>query len=537
MKNNQSENTAAGRISKKTILISTAALIFLIASSVFFINRISSIAKKELLELVNSELAPNAVIEIGNFKLGFFPVRASIEDIKLSHSVPFENQIPEKPLDMIRKLELNRAELSRLSLYKMVFRDEWDIGSISLDGIDLELVRTSDRRLTDSTPLTKTPVIAVNEIKITNGQFNIYPSRTVNSPSYSIQELQILVNNFYVDDIEKPIHTYFEEFRIEADSISHFTEDGFYEVSATGFMADSDDQSFYLDKFILDPLLSSHQLALQLGYQKDLYSISGCPCRFTGLEIINWLKYDDIHFINAELNGLALEIERDKTLEKEPRDLRLFLNQKFRDLSFSVSADSIVWSNGLVSYTEKFHIDNRSGTILFTDIHLILESIQNRSESDAIMANASARFMDSSDLNVAFEFFPSKTADHTVTADLSGMDLRELSNTLENLAFIEVKDGILQSLEFSFTANQTLSNGELIMMYDDLELRFLDDEMGEGTLSRIKSLVVNTFAVHSANDEHETRLGIINFEKEGEISMFNFWWRSIESGLMDTVKR
>jgi hypothetical protein len=537
MKNNQSENITAFRFSKKAVIISVAVLITLIAASTFFIKSISSIAKKELLVLANSELAPNAVLETGHFKVGFFPVRVTIEEIKLNHTEPFESQIPEKPLHMIRKLEMKSAELRGLSLYKMIFSDEWDIGSISLDGIDLELVRSTERRLTDSTPLTIQPDISINEIKITNSRVDIYPSRAVEPPSYSIQNLHIMVNNFHVEDIEKPIHTYFEEFRIEADSVFHFTDDGFYEISATGFIADSEEKSFSLENFILEPLLSSHELALQTGYQKDMYTISGCPCLFNGIEIKNWLKDDDIRFNYAEFNALALEIERDKTLEKTPRDLRLFLNQKFRDLPFSVSADSIVWSKGLVSYTEKFHNDNRSGTILFTDIHLILDSIQNRSETEAIMARAGARFMNSSDLNVEFEFFPSETADHSVTAGLSGMDLRELSSTLENLAFIQVKEGTLKSLDFSFSANQNRSSGKMTMIYDDLEFRFLDDKMGEGTMSRIKSMVVNTFAVHSSNDEHETRFGIIDYEREADRSMFNFWWRSIESGLMDTVKR
>ncbi|TVR28504.1 MAG: hypothetical protein EA390_11850 [Balneolaceae bacterium] len=537
MEENQSEKSATGLTGKKVVIISTVVLILLIATTIFVVNFISTKAEKELLAIVNSELAPNAVVDIGNFKLGLFPLRVSLDDVKLIHTAPFEEQTPQKPLHMIRAFELKHAELRGLNLFNMIFSDKWDIGSLTLDGIDLDLVRSSDRRLTDSTPVTEPLHVAISEITITNSRVYIFHDRSGSAPTYSTNNLYLWINNFEVQDPEKPLYTYFENFRIEADSFNHLTEDGFYEVSIEGLRADSKEKTLYLSKVSNTPLLTPFQIASEVGFERDVYKIDGGPHLFTGFDIKSWMKSGDIHIGYAELNGLSLEIERDKTLEIEPRENRPLLNRQFKDLPFSFHADSIAWKSGLLSYTEMFHEEDRIGAILFTDIDLILTPVQNRSELDAIIVQANARFMEASNLVAEFEFYPSEMGNHSVTASLSEMEFMELNSTLENLALVRVIDGNLKSLLLSFQADDNRATGEMTLIYENLELRFLDDEMAQGNISRIKSFIAKTFAIHSSNNDEELRLGMVDYEREKDRSMFNFWWRSIETGLMDTVKR
>ncbi len=537
MEENQSEKTATALTGKRIVIISTAVLILLIVSTIFVVNFVSTKAEKELLEMVNSELAPNAVVEIGNFNLGVFPLRVTLDDVKLIHTVPFVDQIPQKPLHMIRKFELKHAELRGLSLFNIIFSEKWDVGSFTLDGIDLDIVRSSDRRLTDSTPVTEPLNVAISEITITNSRVYIFPDRSGSAPTYSTNNLHLWINNFEVQDTEKPLHTYFENFRIEADSFNHLTEDGFYELSIEGLRADSNEKTLFLSKVSNTPLLTPFQVASEVGFERDVYRIDGGPHLFKDFDIKNWMDSGDIHFGYAELNGLSLEIERDKTFEKEPRDDQPLLNRKFKDLPFSFSADSIAWKDGLVRYTEMFHEEDRIGSILFTEIDLMIRSLQNRSESDAMLVQANARFMEASNLTAEFEFYPSDMGNHSVTASLSEMEFKALNNTLENLALVRVMEGNLESLLLSFQADDNKATGEMTMIYENLELRFLDDEMSEGNVSRFKSFLAKTFAIQSSNDKLEPRLGKVDYERVKDKSMFNYWWRSIETGLMDTVKR
>lgn len=533
----KSEKPSNGFYGKRTIIFGLLILALAILSSLYLFNHISNLAEQELLELVNKELAPNAEIQIGDLTLRIFPVRIILQDVKLNHKEPFENQLTLKPLDNIRHFELNRAELRGLSIYQILFKKQWNIKSLSLDSLNFALLRTHDRALTDSTPLDAPPNITIGEITLSNSRFDIFSSRSADTPAYSLQNLHVWVHQFKINDPEKPLHTYFDDFRIEAGSLKHYTTDGFYEISIDGLFTDSSTKVLSFESFAVIPLLSPYQIASQIGYQTDVFKITGGPYNFSGLEINHWIEHGDIKLGYAELHKLSLEIERDKTYPRKPREDRLLPNRQFRDLSISVQADSISWKNGLMSYKELFQNDGRSGKILFTNIDLNLKHLQNRFPSDTITVQTTARFMESSDMFAEFHFFPSETGNHFVKARLSDMDFKEINNTLENLVFVRVNEGRLKSLEFSFSADDNYSDGSMIMIYDGLDLRFLDEKMEEGTRSRVRSFMANTFAIRSSNDAADPRTGTMDYERDKERSMFNFWWRSIQTGLMDTVKR
>jgi hypothetical protein len=522
----------------KPFIITVFVFLIFLITSIILLSQLSSMAEKELLKIANRELAPNAELEFGNLKLGIFPIKIAIHDIKLVHKEPFSEQTIGKPLDTIRRFELEFAELSGLQFFRMIRGREWTVGSLNMNGLNLDLIRTSPGRLTDSSPF-KAPIrVVILETEISDINFNLFSSQTAESPIYSVDDLNLWVSDITVQDAEEPLHTYFNDFYFTAEFIRHKTEDGFYDISLQGLSADSHEKKLTLEKIDVVPLLTPYEIATKTGYETDVFNISGGPYYFTGFEIDNWIENNDIHFAYAELNDLSLEIERDKTFEREPRDHRLLPNRQLLDLPFSVKADSISWKNGLISYSEKYYEKDIIGTVLFNDVDINIKSVQNRDSSSPITVKAYSRFMDASDLNADFEFFVSEFGDHTITASLSSIDLKELNNPLENMAFVRVNNGKLHSLDFSLTSNDDISEGVMTLIYDDLGLRFLDDKtMEEGTRTKVLSFMANTFAVRSSNRNPDPRIGSMNYERDKDRSMFNFWWRSIQAGMIDTVQR
>ena len=522
----------------KKIIIPFGVVIFLAILLFVAVRYIESTAEKQLLEMANRELAPNAKIEIQDFSLGLLPPRIHITGIRLIHEEPFEDQTPSKPLDTIRHLEVRSAELSGINLFKLIRGTEWGLGNFTIDGLDLEMVPTTSDRLTDSSPLEHPLDVTISQVNINDGTFKTFPSRNSETARYHADGIYLDIENISITDPENPLHTYFDHFKLEVANAEQVSDDGNYKLRVENFLADSRDELLSLQFFEAKPQSSAYEISADFGKQHDIYTIEGGPFTFSGFKLIEWFEYEDIWLSYAEINDLSLIIEREKSFERGPRNERPLPNRQLKDLPFSVKADSLRWVNGKVSYTEQHSEDNRSGTILFTDINLLIESLQNSDENEVIPVTATSRFMDSSELSIEFEFYADDTANHRVKASLSEMNLKDVNNPLENLAGIRVREGNLTQLDFTFHADDYRSEGDLRMIYSDLSLRLLDEEtMEEDRGTRFRSFFANTFAVRSDNNSEDPRIGAIDFDREKERSIFNFWWNSIKTGLEDTVRR
>jgi hypothetical protein len=533
----QEKPIAENKKSRKWIFI-PAAFILLFAIYMLAMNVISSMAERELVNAANREIGPNSELLIGNLKLRLFPVSLTLRDVRLNHLEPFEETVPEKPLDTIRYFHINRAELRGIRLFRLLRGDDWGIRNLTIDGLEAGRVPTTGRRLADADPFEAPLNFTIDEFSLNNAAFSLYPDRSSNEYTTRVEQISMTLSEIEVKDAEEPLHRYFNTFRFHAGSVRHFTDNGFYKIEISGLNASGLSESVLVDRFEMKPLLTPYDAASQSGHALDLFDIKSGPIEIRSFDFDSWFAGGDLILSYAELDSLAIIIDRDLTYARPERDHQPLPQMKLAGLPFTVFADSLRWKNGFLSYTEKFYEKDRAGTISFEQIDLTITDLQNSNVDEPIMAKAAAKFMDSADLDAEFEFYPAESGLHRVKASLGAMDFNVLNETLENLALVKVESGSLTSLEFSFEADDDVSSGDMKFIYENLELRFLDDDtMDERFRNRILSFLANTLAIRSSNDGEEPRPGKMDYERDKDRSMFNFWWRSIESGIKDTVIR
>lgn len=518
------------------------AIGLLIAASILFVwylsHKATSLAEENLLELANRELEPGSELIFGDMNLGFFPPRVTINDARLVHHEPFEDQTPEKPLDTIRFFEMEQGELKGFSLWRLIAGRELNIGSLEVEGVQLDIVPTTTDRVTDSSPLENPLPIVITDATLTDSRFRIFPDRQSDSPTFVADSIKLSFRNLKIDDPDAPVYDYFDTFRLEINEARQLTDNGFYELTGHGLIIDSDEKTVSLERFRSNPLLSAYELTTTLEHEEDRFDITGGPFRFDQFDITGWLETESVKASFVDLQNLEIVIERDKTSPNAPRSYRELPHSQFASLPFSVEIDSIRWSDGLVSYSEQYKEDDRKGTIRFSDVNLMMFNLQNRTGDEPIRADATAHFMDKSDLNAEFRFYPADSARHEIRASLSEMDLSGLNNPLEHMAGASVRYGIMKSFAIDLVLTEELATGVVVMTYSDLEVRILDEEtLEERTRDRIASFFTNTFAVRSENPEDDPRKADVEFERDKERSMFNYWWNSIKEGLLDIVMR
>lgn len=536
--NTSDRDNTTNQTDKRWFIISLSLLLITgLLISLFYIaeNR----AKKSLLMLINRELTPNAELILDDFSLTLLPIGFSLKGARLLHLLPGEDIYPEKPADAIQYLTVEEITLSGVRLLPLIRRDHLHIRNLILKGVDFGFVNidgnSEDRPdiIAERDPFP----ITVSHFRFEQLNIQRFDHPKSDSASLSVQNLSGKITALFLPDPSSFNNTTLEELEITVDHFSHFTENGFYEASLESFLLNSADDHIAVQQFRLRPLLSARQMALNVGHPIDKYDLQIPGFKIEKIDLIHLLNNKEFLAGNIILTEPTLLISRDNSLPRRDREDRVLPHIQFKNLPMSVSIDSIYAQNGTLYYFEEISDENRSGAISFTEIDLTLSSLVNRSTTP-ILAEATARFMDQSDFDLQVEFSLEIDAGHRVSGNLYRLDLTSMNSTLENLVLIRLDSGELHQLNFRFHANDDRAYGDLLLIYSDLDIRFIDfEEQRERRLNRIRSFIANTFVIRANNLADDPRSGEIEFDRDKERSIFNFWLRSISTGLLDTVKR
>lgn len=524
------------RSNKGIALIVFIAIVF--ASVLFLIFKVEDIAESRLLDVINTELEPSAEIEFGEFSFSLLPAGLTIRDIRLVHLIPFEEHTPEKSTDAIKFFEIKEIRFSGINLYRMLLERKWILDQIQIDGLTFELVPLTTGRLTDATPFQQPPPFLIDKIILNNGSFSIFSERDNDEPRYDIQNIYSEVESFSVPDIDDPFHTYFEDLVFQSSAFLYNTRDGNYTIGVDSLSTNSHEGYLFAKGGKVNPLFSAHEMAERIGYETDQFDVQFETFSMDEFNLKRWLEDKDLTASATFFNRPSITIHRDKSFPRKDRDERLLPTDHLRNLPFTLQIDTVAVRNGYVSYTEDFVDEGRKGNVTFSNVDLTIEKLQNHHHEDSISVHVSSRFFDLADLDLNALFVLKENSSHTIRGSMSGFDLTQLNEPLKEWVYIRVGEGYADHLDFYFSANDDRAHGEMQFIYRNLEVRFLDEETLEETRNRrLRSFFANLIRVRSENSFDDSRIGTIDFERDKERSVFNYWWKSVASGLKDSVER
>jgi hypothetical protein len=177
-----------------------------------------------------------------------------------------------------------------------------------------------------------------------------------------------------------------------------------------------------------------------------------------------------------------------------------------------------------------------TGLVYFEKLNARITNAHNnkRLEVDTRM-HASAKFMGAGDLDAHFTFPYDTSQIYRVAGTLKNMPLTRLNNMLGSAAKAKVESGVMRNLEFNFTYNDARSEGGVELNYENLKILTLrENKKNEQSVSRIKTLLLNAFIIRKNMDEDvkdDKRKGTIGFDRDTKRSVFNYWWKSVLSGI------
>ncbi|MEM0938681.1 MAG: hypothetical protein AAGI25_02695 [Bacteroidota bacterium] len=277
-------------------------------------------------------------------------------------------------------------------------------------------------------------------------------------------------------------------------------------------------------------------------YQSDWISAYGDEIKLMYFDKHAFVANNQIKVGNIEINGLVLDVYRDKRLPRPPNKFRPLVGSMLKNLSTKVLIDTLNISASRIT-NEEYAIGGRqSGAIDFLDVTATLSNVTNMQEhideSKNMLLCASGKVEEAPfTINTAFDL--SSSNDYFVMkGQLDEFDLNCLNPILENVAFVKVESGVSENLEFNFKSTNEYAIGKMTFQYDNLKIALVNKEnyTTKGKGANVLSFVANTFVIKKRNPKFIfLKEGDIYFVRHKNKSIFNYWTKTLLSGIISSV--
>ena len=338
-------------------------------------------------------------------------------------------------------------------------------------------------------------------------------------------------------------------------TVSSLISDATWEITAGGFTLESRNKVYKLiasglhfnsngsvavKEFLLKPQLSEETFRKTFSYQQDRYDLTFSNLHLTG---INYKKLLSLNILESESLEIQpqLRISNDRTLPPNKNIVyKPYPHQALLKLPFQFYIKKVIVKNGAVYYKERAAKSTMIGIPNFTSINGTITNVTNLPEkiklNNKLRLNATGLFLGMGKLQTEW-VLPLAAADSVFTVKgeigyINGPDLNQLT---EPMAMISLKSGEINKLNFYLTADNHKSNGKATFLYQDLKLEVLKMKEEELKKNGLNSLLVNTMAKNNNPQNDHVREGNIYYERDVKRSFFNLVWKSILSGVKNTV--
>jgi hypothetical protein len=320
--------------------------------------------------------------------------------------------------------------------------------------------------------------------------------------------------------------------------LNFYDDDGLYLLKIAKVDANAKNRMLNIDSIMLIPLHSKFKFAKEAKKQIDRVNVFISKIKVSGLD------FDELmgrKFFASRIDIYPSEVYafRDKRMPFKEKKRKPLPMEALRKLAMEVEIDSVILKESKVTYEEFPSEGFKSGKIIFEDLQAKLNNITNRSyynKSKYATLVASSKLLGKGLIQATFLLPIQDRLSYHAKGNISGFYVHHLNPILENLAFMRVESGKLNEMEFSFDYNDRYSSGALTINYQDLKITGLKKEKNK-IISELKTFLLNTVV---KNDKDKTmpvenRTGTITFERDQRRQIFNFWWKSLLSGIKNSV--
>lgn len=451
---------------------------------------------------------------------------------------------------------LGQLRVSGVNVFSSLMGEELHIGTLTLNTPNISALKNPNESSrdegsfssVDSTILAAIPdrytALEIGEVIIQNSHGKL--TQTGDTLS-SLQQLDLSLRDIRVDSASAQSGRLFitDDISLNVRDFMIHLSDNLNTIAFDHLSISSDDQTVALDSLQLIPRYGKLEFARRHGTTIDRIDLSIPDIRFESVNFPQLVESARIYAGYGHISDPRLEDYLNRGIPSGPPVAKPLPFIAFRDLNIAVKMDSLRIENAYISYSEYVGDTPRAGTITFEETNAIFRNISNYpedvDEGITTTLDAESRVMGTGLLDAHFEFpMDTQNGFHKVEGKLHEMPMPHFNEMMEHVAFIRIDNGQLDSLTFEMTLNQEESSGTLVMNYENFSISVLDKQSikQHGLLENFKTFLANNFIVRKQNTPgNDMQAGRIGFERDESKSIFNYWWKSLLSGIKESIRK
>jgi hypothetical protein len=347
---------------------------------------------------------------------------------------------------------------------------------------------------------------------------------------YNIQ-LNHIDSSFSKDSI------HFSNIACELNDIN-YSLPGYHSVRIKKFSLSSRDSLLEINSLKIIPQLGKIQFGQKLGHQADRIDATVANIKVSGLDVMQLMR-KKILARELSINNSHIYAFRDRRLPREMKDQPTPLGY-LEKIPVEVRIAHFKLNDASVTSEEFPKEGAQTGFIKIDRINISLSPLINRrrkTDPAFITANVKGSIMNAGSIHAIIHLDLSNGAQH-IKGAIEDLKLPAMNPSAENLGKFHIQSGVLDKLDFQFTATNEKASGEIIGVYHDLVI----DRLKLDKDNRKKTALLPSFALHhfiipknkDASMPVEKRTGKIDYPRDPTRLVTFYLLKALLSGIRDS---
>ena len=311
---------------------------------------------------------------------------------------------------------------------------------------------------------------------------------------------------------------------------------GYYSVQLNKFHMNSRDSIIELDALKLIPELGKYEMGQKLGKQVDHINAFVKNIEVSGFDMTQ-LRQKKFIAKQISVNNTNAYVFRDRRLprskEKQPMPL-----DYLKQIPYEINVQRFDLNNATVTSEEFPKKGDHTGYIKLENVNITMKPLRNYATktNPSINSFVKASIMGAGNIHANINLSMTNGNSH-IKGAIDELHLTAMNPSAENLGKFHIESGVLNRLDFEFTATDTKASGQIVGEYHDLVIDRL-----KLTKHGLKKASTPSFLLHkviipknkdvSLNVKHRT--GKIDFERDPTRIVTFYYLKALLDGIRDS---
>jgi hypothetical protein len=465
----------------------------------------------------------------GDLDINLFTQSISIQDIEFSDRGNSDSVVA-------TTARIENIALKNISIYELVANKALIIGDVLITKGNIAINRAVQKDSAKAKNETALQRLYIERTKLSDVKVSVM-NDTSKEFSGIINATLIGIKSSDTADVADPKSYTLKDIEFAITQLA-ISAPQLYSIKIAKLDASSHNNKLVVDSLQVIPKYTKFNFAKVAGKQTDRLNTFIHKLEIDGLQ---YNKFRDSSLVASKIKISSGEVHsfRDKREPFRETKVKPLPIAALRSLNFGVEIDTIEISDSKITYEEFAPEGFESGAVVFEDLYATLTNMSNRNKDakpDHATLTATAKLMGQGQIDATFQLPYSESEPYFAKGTIGKMSLDQLNPPLQNLAFIRVQSGTLEGLTFNFSYTDKVSTGKLTINYQNLKIDGLKKEKST-VINDLKTLLINT-VIKNDKDKGvpiEKRTGSIDFERDRKRQIFNYWWKSLFSGIKSSV--